>query len=479
MSGIIDVWQQRYGRRDPLVIDGGGGGGHGHHGSEVEGPFSNISVLGDFWTTSWNGANPADLSAGPDLTADAGVYIDSSVGAIQAQILYAKGGALGGWVIGATSLMDAAGMVGLSSAVTAGDDIRFWAGHATPSSAPFRVTEAGALTASSGAIGGLSVVNWLTFTGSGGVRTAASGARVELTTDSQAKFFDATQLVGSVGYNSLKSAFDVASEVGDLWLSAPAGSNVRALNPVSLASGSAAAPGLVFTADPDTGLYRIGANQVGIAVGGVLALGVGASVAAAVPFRAPDGTLPATPVYSFATDTDTGAYSPSGDVYGIAVGGVLRLSIAAAAVTSEVAVLAPTFQASASGTAAAPAVTFIGDLDTGLYRAGADVLGVATGGVARLAIGTANIVGYLPFVAPAGSAAAPVFTNSGDADTGAYSPGADLWGIAAGGDLVLEVKEDGAVNGNSVLADDGLGTGLREMFPYGTLITMGASELTA
>ena len=62
-----------------------------------------------------------------------------------------------GWTIGATSLTDTAGVVGLSSAVTGGDDIRFWAGDATPSAAEFRVTEAGVLTASSGTIGGWTI----------------------------------------------------------------------------------------------------------------------------------------------------------------------------------------------------------------------------------------------------------------------------------------------------------------------------------
>lgn len=63
-------------------------------------------------------------------------------------------GTIGGWTINATSITDVAGTVGLSSAVTAGDDIRFWAGHATPASAPFRITEAGVITASSGTVGG-------------------------------------------------------------------------------------------------------------------------------------------------------------------------------------------------------------------------------------------------------------------------------------------------------------------------------------
>src|SRR3990172_7232674 len=66
-------------------------------------------------------------------------------------------GYVGGWVVDATSIKDAAGTVGLSSAVTGGDDIRFFAGHVTPASAPFKVTEAGVLTATSGNIGGWSL----------------------------------------------------------------------------------------------------------------------------------------------------------------------------------------------------------------------------------------------------------------------------------------------------------------------------------
>lgn len=61
---------------------------------------------------------------------------------------------IGGWSIGSNYVRDAATVVGMSSAVTGGDDIRFWAGDATPASAEFRVTEAGALTATSATITG-------------------------------------------------------------------------------------------------------------------------------------------------------------------------------------------------------------------------------------------------------------------------------------------------------------------------------------
>ena len=63
-------------------------------------------------------------------------------------------GAIGGFTIGADYIRDTAGVVGMSSAVTGGDDIRFWAGDATPASAEFRVTESGALTASNATISG-------------------------------------------------------------------------------------------------------------------------------------------------------------------------------------------------------------------------------------------------------------------------------------------------------------------------------------
>lgn len=61
-----------------------------------------------------------------------------------------SGGTIGGWTISATRISAGTGSatVGLDSTVTAGDDIRIFAGNATMASAPFRVTEAGAVTAS-------------------------------------------------------------------------------------------------------------------------------------------------------------------------------------------------------------------------------------------------------------------------------------------------------------------------------------------
>ena len=165
---------------------------HPHQAGDISGgQFNDEVVFGDIRSYNWNGGS--DLSGGADATATLGYFLDASSGVIQAQVLYAEGGSftgtiiagsgtIGGWAIGATSLSDAAGTVGLSSAVTVGDDIRFWAGHATPASAPFRVTEAGVMTALSGELGSLSVTGTLTLSGSGEIVTDTSGIRVMITT---------------------------------------------------------------------------------------------------------------------------------------------------------------------------------------------------------------------------------------------------------------------------------------------------------
>jgi hypothetical protein len=61
---------------------------------------------------------------------------------------------LAGWSIDKYRLMASGGAVGFNSEVTAGVDWRFWAGSATPSSAPFRVDENGNMVASSATITG-------------------------------------------------------------------------------------------------------------------------------------------------------------------------------------------------------------------------------------------------------------------------------------------------------------------------------------
>lgn len=65
-------------------------------------------------------------------------------------------GTIGGFDIGSDYIRDAGNSFGLASTITGGDDVRFWAGdtYANRATADFRVTEAGALTATSATITG-------------------------------------------------------------------------------------------------------------------------------------------------------------------------------------------------------------------------------------------------------------------------------------------------------------------------------------
>ena len=85
----------------------------------------------------------------------------------------------------------------------------------------------------------------------------------------------------------------------------------------------------------------------------------------------------------------------------------------------------------APGSAAAPGLSPFGDLDTGLYSVGANILGVATGGVLRLSINgtafTSTITGIFPASTTAGSSAR--FPH-GVAPTAPVD--GDLWSTTAG-----------------------------------------------
>lgn len=68
-------------------------------------------------------------------------------------------GTIGGFDIGTDYIRDSVNSFGLASTVTGGDDVRFWAGatFTNRGSAPFRITEAGVLTAASGTLGGWTI----------------------------------------------------------------------------------------------------------------------------------------------------------------------------------------------------------------------------------------------------------------------------------------------------------------------------------
>lgn len=87
-----------------------------------------------------------------------------------------------------------------------------------------------------------------------------------------------------------------------------------------------------------------------------------------------------------------------------------------------------------AGTAAAPALA-VSDANLGIYKVGSNSLGIATLGVLRVAVDTANVTLQtgVTLVVTNGTAAAPIITFAGDTDTGIYRPAANYMSIATAG----------------------------------------------
>lgn len=104
-------------------------------------------------------------------------------------------------------------------------------------------------------------------------------------------------------------------------------------NPVFFPNGSNALPSMTFTSDPDTGIYRLGINDLGVAAGGVKVLDIsigtlavtGAIIATSIcnfqaAIQVGDGTV-SIPGLGFLSDTDTGFYRIGTNNIGISAGG--------------------------------------------------------------------------------------------------------------------------------------------------------------
>jgi hypothetical protein len=99
----------------------------------------------------------------------------------------------------------------------------------------------------------------------------------------------------------------------------------------------------------------------------------------------------------------------------------------------------------ANGTVSAPSITFGSDTDSGLYRIGANNIGLALNGAKVLDISTAGlaVTGTLGGAFGDGSVGAPSIGFSGDTNTGLYRIGADNIGVATGGAKVLDIGAAG------------------------------------
>lgn len=160
-------------------------------------------------------------------------------------------------------------------------------------------------------------------------------------------------------------------------------SQLGAFSSVNLGNGTAAAPSLAFTSDLTTGLYRAAASTIGFA-------GAGAMMATLAPtalvlntgvqISAPSGTA-AAPSYTFTGDLNCGIYRVAADQVGVACVGAVVLTVAAAAVTvaTGAQVLVP------AATVTNPSIIFGGE-QTGIYLVSTGVLGMATNGSSKVSL---------------------------------------------------------------------------------------------
>lgn len=94
-----------------------------------------------------------------------------------------------------------------------------------------------------------------------------------------------------------------------------------------------------------------------------------------------------------------------------------------------------------AGTVGAPAFSFDGDTNTGIYNPGGDQLGLVTNGTLQLLINSTGVVG----ITTLGSAATPAMTLIGDPNTGWFSPAADHLSLASAGVEGLRLTSDQVV----------------------------------
>lgn len=165
------------------------------------------------------------------------------------------------------------------------------------------------------------------------------------------------------------------------------GVNDQPSSPILAPNGSAALPSYSFASDPDTGMFRAGANEVAFSCGGLQQF----SFLGGQLFPAIAGSASA-PTYAMRADVNTGMYGIAADTLGFTTGGTLALTLSSAQAATFAGAVTVTGVASfAAGAVGAPGVA-VGQATTGLYLIGASDLGVAVGGVKSLEISGLDVV---------------------------------------------------------------------------------------
>lgn len=211
--------------------------------------------------------------------------------------------------------------------------------------------------------------------------------------------------------------------------------------------GAQATPSYTFTNDPDTGMFSYAADGLGFAAGGSTRMYITSSgVFSQTDFRSGFGTA-ADPAFTFTSDNNTGMFRSGVDELGLATGGTARLTLSTTAATFAVA--ANTID----GAQTAPSYTFTNDPDTGMFSYAADGLGFAAGGATRMYITSSGVFSQTDFRTAFGTAADPAFTFTSDNNTGMFRRGIDAIGFSAGGVERMYLTTSGLTVNHPVTAE--------------------------
>lgn len=215
--------------------------------------------------------------------------------------------------------------------------------------------------------------------------------------------------------------------------------------PLWASDGLVGSPGISFEQDPDTGLYRSGANVLAVTTNGVQAARWDTvNFFSLLAIANQDGTAPL-PGYSFFNDPDTGIYRSTTNELSISTAGSAKVIIGTTAVQIPSLLIY-----AADGAVGGPGYAFNNDPDTGIYRVGTNTMGFVAGGAFVAGIRASQI-------APVdGSVGTPCYSFDVDPDTGIYRGGTNTLAISAGGVLQMQVDVNGAYHANGTLALPGI-----------------------
>ena len=153
------------------------------------------------------------------------------------------------------------------------------------------------------------------------------------------------------------------------------------INPVLQADGSAALPAYAFTSVPNMGMYRESGNILAFAAGGVNRLTMDSTAfAPAQPIRHQADGAATFPMYTFASENNTGMYLSAPGKLGFGADGLETLTIESAQIIAKASFLGR--DASQSN----PTYAFENEFGTGFFRSAANTMSFTTTGSIRFVI---------------------------------------------------------------------------------------------